>query len=105
MGRSFGDSTRRSVEQNDYVFNYYTKRTHSLRSRDKSYVDIMYSIISMGKSVLLWHLYLSKQAWKGMLDGGCFIRAGWVHELKIYCYTAEEEQRFVVMGKVRLWLE
>ena len=32
------------------------------------------------------------------------MRAGWVHDLKIYCYTAEEKQWFVVMGKVSFYL-
>ena len=35
-----------------------------------------------------------------MLDGGCFMRAGWVHDLKIYPYSEVDENRFVIMGKV-----
>ena len=35
-----------------------------------------------------------------MLDGGCFMRAGWVHDLKIYPYSEADENRFVIMGKV-----
>ena len=35
-----------------------------------------------------------------MLDGGCFMRAGWVHDLKIYPYSEVDENRFVIKGKV-----
>ena len=35
-----------------------------------------------------------------MLEGGCFMRAGWVHQLKRYPYSVPEGDRFVVMGKV-----
>ena len=35
-----------------------------------------------------------------MLDGGCFMRAGWVHQLKLYPYSFSEGDKFVVMGKV-----
>ena len=38
--------------------------------------------------------------WKRMLNGGCFMRAGWVHDLKIYPYSVVDENRFVIMGKV-----
>lgn len=44
--------------------------------------------------------YVSNQAWKGMLDGGCFMRAGWVHQLKLYRFSVSDGDRFVVMGKV-----
>ena len=41
------------------------------------------------------------QAWKGMLDGDCFMQAGWVHCLKLHEFTvAGGVQRFVIMGKV-----
>ena len=40
------------------------------------------------------------KVWKGMLDGGCIMRAGWVHDLKIYPYSEVDENRFVIMGKV-----
>ena len=41
------------------------------------------------------------QAWKGMLDGDCFMKAGWVHCLKLHAFTvATGNQRFVIMGKV-----
>ena len=35
-----------------------------------------------------------------MLEGGCFMRAGWVHQLKLYPYSVSEGDRFVVMGMV-----
>ena len=37
---------------------------------------------------------------KGMLEGSCFMRAGWVHQLKLYRYSVSEEDRFVAMRKV-----
>ena len=30
-----------------------------------------------------------------MLDGGCFIRAGLIHQLKLYPYSVPEGDRFV----------
>ena len=42
-----------------------------------------------------------------MLDGGCFMRAGWVHDLKIYPFSEADENRsrFVIMGKVSFGLK
>lgn len=42
------------------------------------------------------------EAWKGMLDGNSFLKAGWVHGLKLHQYKAVSTLRFVVMGKVSL---
>ncbi|XP_065891478.1 uncharacterized protein [Dysidea avara] len=41
------------------------------------------------------------KAWKGMLDGGCFMRAGWVHQLKLCPFSNREGEAFVAMGKVK----
>ena len=38
-----------------------------------------------------------------MLDGGSFMKSGWVHELKFYTFSSEGT-RFVVMAKVTLIL-
>jgi len=35
-----------------------------------------------------------------MRDGGCFMRAGWVHQLKLYPFSISEGERFIAMGKV-----
>ena len=35
-----------------------------------------------------------------MIDGGCFMRAGWVHQLKLSPYSNHEGEAFVAMGKV-----
>ena len=35
-----------------------------------------------------------------MLDGGCFMRAGWVHDFKTYPYSEVDKNRFAIMGKV-----
>lgn len=40
------------------------------------------------------------KAWKGMLDGNNFLKAGWVHGLKLHEYSIAEGSRYVVMGKV-----
>ena len=32
-----------------------------------------------------------------MLDGGCVMRAGWVHQLKLYPFSIREGERFIVM--------
>ena len=44
------------------------------------------------------------QAWKGMLDGDSFIKAGWVHNLRLYQFSSADDLRFVVMGKVNVIL-
>ena len=39
-----------------------------------------------------------------MLDGGSFMRAGWVHDLKLHPFTSSgdgDTRKFVIMGKVR----
>lgn len=40
-----------------------------------------------------------------MLDGGSFMRAGWVHDLKLHPFTTlgggGDTRKFVIMGKVR----
>ena len=38
--------------------------------------------------VLLLH------AWKGMVDGNSFVKAGWVHQLKAYLFKHETETRW-----------
>ncbi len=45
---------------------------------------------------------MSVQAWKGMLDGDCSMKSGWVHEVKLHRFVPRELdcERFVVMGKV-----
>ncbi len=35
-----------------------------------------------------------------MLDGNNFLKAGWVHGLKLHEYKVTEESKFVIMGKV-----
>ncbi|XP_065919932.1 uncharacterized protein [Dysidea avara] len=40
------------------------------------------------------------KAWKGMLDGESFLRAGWVHGLKLHSYTGPQQKRFLIKGKV-----
>ena len=35
-----------------------------------------------------------------MLEGESFMRAGQVHQLKLYLYSVSEEDRFVIMGEV-----
>ena len=37
-----------------------------------------------------------------MLDGNNFVRAGWVHALKLHQYQTAAYKRFLVMGKVSL---
>ncbi len=36
-----------------------------------------------------------------MLDGDNFLKAGWVHALKLHMYQAKENLCFLVMGKVK----
>ena len=38
-----------------------------------------------------------------MLDGGSFMKSGWVHELKLHTFSSEG-RRFVVMAKVILMI-
>jgi len=63
---SFRDSTRHSVLRYDFVPNYYFKQTHSLRSRGEC------------------RMLLATFPNGNVFDGGCFMRAGWVHDLKIH---------------------
>ena len=35
-----------------------------------------------------------------MLDGGSFMRSGWIHELKLHIFTVAKETRFGVIAKV-----
>ena len=49
-------------------------------------------------------IQLILQAWKGMLDGDSFIKAGWVHNLRLYQFSSADDLRFVVMGKVNVIL-
>ena len=37
-----------------------------------------------------------------MLDGGSFMKAGWVHELNLHTFSSTKGTRFVVMAKVNL---
>ena len=39
-----------------------------------------------------------------MLDGDSFIKAGWVHNLRLYQFSSADDLRFVVMGKVNVIL-
>ena len=45
------------------------------------------------------------EAWKGMLDGNNFVRAGWVHALKLHQYQTAAYKRFLVMGKLSWIIE
>ena len=36
-----------------------------------------------------------------MLDGDCFLKAGWIHNLRLYRFVSSNDLRFVVMGKVK----
>ena len=49
-------------------------------------------------------MQLILQAWKGMLDGDSFIKAGWVHNLRLYQFSSADDLRFVVMEKVNVIL-
>jgi len=51
---------------------------------------------------MAWQLML--QAWKGMLDGDNFLKAGWVHNLRLHQFTCNDGLLFVVMGKVNVIL-
>ncbi|XP_065903361.1 uncharacterized protein [Dysidea avara] len=35
-----------------------------------------------------------------MLDGESFLRAGWVHGLKLHSYSGPQQNRFLIKGKV-----
>ena len=42
-----------------------------------------------------------------MLDGGSFMRAGWVHDIKLHPFTVSGDHganRFIIMGKVRIFI-
>ena len=42
------------------------------------------------------------KAWKGMLDGENFLKAGWIHGFKLYNYSSGPQlYRFLIMGKVK----
>ena len=36
-------------------------------------------------------MQLILQAWKGMLDGDSFIKAGWVHNLRLYQFSSADD--------------
>lgn len=40
------------------------------------------------------------RAWKGMLDGGAFLKAGLVHNLRLHQFSSTDNLPFLVMGKV-----
>ena len=48
---------------------------------------------------VLFRIYVS-YAWKGMLDGGNFVKSGWVHSLKLHQFKGSDGWNFVIMGKV-----
>ena len=35
-----------------------------------------------------------------MLDGESFLKAGWIHGMKLHSFGSAEESKFVIMGKV-----
>ena len=35
-----------------------------------------------------------------MLDGERFLKAGWIHGMKLHSFGSTEESKFVIMGKV-----
>jgi len=35
-----------------------------------------------------------------MLDGQRFLKAGWVHALKLHVFTGKSKERYLIMGKV-----
>ena len=45
-------------------------------------------------------LHMSVQAWKGMLDSEGFVRAGWVHDLRLHQFSTSDGVKFVIKGKV-----
>ena len=40
-----------------------------------------------------------------MLDGGSFMKVGWVHELKLHTFSSAEGTRYVVIAKVCLSMQ
>ena len=36
-----------------------------------------------------------------MLDGDCFLKAGWIHNLRLYRFVSSNNVRYVIMGKVK----
>ncbi len=40
------------------------------------------------------------QAWKAMVGGDCFMKAGWVHDMRAHVFSHQNEERILVMGKV-----
>ena len=47
---------------------------------------------------------LQLQDWKGMLDGGNFLKAGWVHNLKLHQFSSTDSLWFIIIGKVNVIL-
>ena len=37
-----------------------------------------------------------------MLDGQRFLKAGWVHALKLHAFTGQGKERYLIMGKVSI---
>jgi len=40
------------------------------------------------------------QAWKAMVGGDSFMKAGWVHDMRAHVFSHQNEERILVMGKV-----
>ena len=42
-----------------------------------------------------------RQAWKAMLDSDGFVKAGWVHDMRLRQFTTGDGVKCVIKGKVR----
>ncbi len=40
------------------------------------------------------------QAWKAMVGGDSFMKAGWFHDMRAHVFSHQNEERILVMGKV-----
>ena len=38
------------------------------------------------------------QIWKGMLDADGFVKAGWVHDLRLHQFSTTDGVKFVIKG-------
>ena len=41
------------------------------------------------------------QAWKAMVGGDSFMKAGWVHDMRAHVFSHQNEERILVMGIIR----
>ncbi len=41
------------------------------------------------------------QAWKAMVVGDSFMKAGWVHDMRAHVFSHQNEERILVMGIIR----